>query len=90
MKRIEEDLTTGNVCTKLVKLSIPLFFINLLQSFYNIVDMIVVGQVLGSTGVVFGYNSICSILRGFGETKQPLYFQRLLGESIFIKENGKV
>ncbi|MGX9757120.1 MATE family efflux transporter [Clostridioides difficile] len=170
MKRIEENLTTGNVFKKLVKLSIPLFFINLLQSFYNIVDMIVVGQVVGSTGVVaisnssmicfvinsicigitmggsvlvshykgandscgqretistqfsiaiiisiiitvlglyiykpifsllnipqeamkdacdymmviclgtvfvFGYNSICSILRGFGETKQPLYF----------------
>lgn len=60
MKRIEEDLTTGNVFTKLVKLSIPLFFINLLQSFYNIVDMIVVGQVVGSTVFVFGYNSICS------------------------------
>ncbi|MCC0738830.1 hypothetical protein [Clostridioides sp. ZZV14-5902] len=70
MKRIEEDLTTGNVFTKLVKLSIPLFFINLLQSFYNIVDMIVVGQVVGSTVFVFGYNSICSILRGLGETKQ--------------------
>lgn len=57
MKRIEEDLITGNVFKKLVKLSIPLFFINLLQSFYNIVDMIVVGQVVGSTGVVAISNS---------------------------------
>lgn len=65
----EQDLTVGHVPTKLIKFAIPLFFANLLQSFYNIVDMLVVGRVVGSAGVaaisnastlVFIINAICT------------------------------
>lgn len=65
----EQDLTVGHVPTKLIKFAIPLFFANLLQSFYNIVDMLVVGRVVGSAGVaaisnastlVFIINAVCT------------------------------
>lgn len=45
------DLTEGNVILLLVRFAFPLFISNALQAFYNIVDMIVVGQVLGGTGM---------------------------------------
>ncbi|MDU5335372.1 MATE family efflux transporter [Enterococcus sp.] len=62
------DLTTGSVTKQLIRFAIPLFLANLLQSFYNIVDMLVVGRIVGSTGVaaisnasslVFIINAIC-------------------------------
>ena len=45
------DLTTGSIYKKLISFAIPIFFSLLLMSFYNIVDMIVVGQFVGSYGV---------------------------------------
>ena len=45
------DLTTGNVTSQLLKFAIPLFASNALQAIYNIVDMVVVGQVMGGTGM---------------------------------------
>jgi len=45
------DLTTGPVLPALLTFALPLFFSNLLQAVYNIVDMIVVGQVVGETGL---------------------------------------
>ena len=62
------DLTTGSVTKQLIRFAIPLFLANLLQSFYNIADMLVVGRIVGSTGVaaisnasslVFIINAIC-------------------------------
>jgi len=67
--RTEQDLTVGNVSIQLIKFAVPLFFANLLQSLYNIVDMLVVGRIIGSTGVaaisnasalVFIINAICT------------------------------
>lgn len=66
---LEQDLTTGNITKQLIRFGIPLFLANLLQSFYSIVDMLVVGNVVGSTGLAaisnasmisFIINSICT------------------------------
>ncbi len=46
-----KDFTQGNVAKQLVVFAWPLFLSNLLQVVYNMVDMIVVGQVLGKVGV---------------------------------------
>lgn len=45
------DLTGGNVARLLLKFALPLFVSNALQAIYNIVDMIVVGQVVGGAGM---------------------------------------
>lgn len=66
--KTEMYLTVGKVPTTLLRFAFPLFIANLLQSLYNIVDMLVVGQIVGSTGVaaisnastlVFIVNAIC-------------------------------
>ena len=51
MKYKELDLTVGNITKKLIFFGTPLFLANLLQSFYSMVDMLVVGNVVGSTGL---------------------------------------
>ena len=45
------DFTSGNITKQLVHFALPLFLSNLLQVVYNMVDMIVVGQVLGDVGL---------------------------------------
>jgi Na+-driven multidrug efflux pump len=45
------DLTSGNVTKPLLKFAFPLFVSNALQTGYNIVDMIVVGQYIGGAGI---------------------------------------
>ena len=45
------DLTQGNVVKQLLLFAAPLFVSNALQAIYNIVDMIVVGQVIGGAGM---------------------------------------
>ena len=45
------DLTTGNVAKLLLRFAFPLFVSNALQAIYNLVDMIVVGQFIGGTGM---------------------------------------
>lgn len=45
------DFTKGPVAPQLVKFSLPLFVASTLQVVYNMVDMIVVGQALGKTGL---------------------------------------
>lgn len=68
MKNTEIDLTTGKVSAQLIRFAVPLFMANLLQAFYNIADMVIVGRIVGSRGVVaisntsmlcFIINSIC-------------------------------
>ncbi len=67
--KTERDLTVGPVGTQLAKFALPLLLANLLQSFYNIADMLVVGRIVGSAGVaaisnastlVFIINAICT------------------------------
>lgn len=45
------DLTQGSVLKRLLKFSIPFMLANLLQTVYNLVDMIVIGQFVGSAGL---------------------------------------
>ncbi len=45
------DFTHGNVARQLVEFAWPLFLSNLLQVVYNLVDMAVVGNVLGKAGL---------------------------------------
>ena len=69
-KRTEagRDLTNGNIFGELIRFAVPLFGANMLQAFYSITDMLVVGRTLGSTGLVavgnasmvaFVVNSLC-------------------------------
>lgn len=44
------DFTRGNITRQLIAFASPLFLANLLQVVYNMVDMIVVGKVLGKVG----------------------------------------
>lgn len=44
------DFTQGNITSQLITFAWPLFLSNLLQVFYNMVDMIIVGRVLGKAG----------------------------------------
>lgn len=45
------DLTSGSVVSLLFRFAMPLFVSNALQALYNIVDMIVVGQFIGGSGM---------------------------------------
>ncbi len=46
-----KDLTCGSVWKKLSLFALPLVAMNLLQAVYSIVDMIIVGQFIGSVGM---------------------------------------
>ena len=46
-----QDLLTGSVPKKLIRFAFPLFLANLLQALYNVVDMLVVGKIVGKTGL---------------------------------------
>jgi putative MATE family efflux protein len=46
--RIENDLTQGKVFSKLVRFAIPFLISNLIQSLYNVADMLIVGQFCGT------------------------------------------
>lgn len=50
-KSMVKDLTKGSVPKLLLLFAAPLFVSNALQAIYNIVDMVVVGQVIGGTGM---------------------------------------
>lgn len=45
------DLTVGKVSGQMIRFAIPLMFSNLLQTAYNMADMIIVGQFVGSEGL---------------------------------------
>ena len=79
------DLTAGSIPKLLLSFTMPLLLSNALQAVYNIVDMIVVGQVLGGTGMsavsiggeVLHFLTFLSI--GFSNAGQIL-IARLVGE----------
>ncbi len=50
-KSMIQDLTEGSVTRLLLIFSFPLLCSNLLQTVYNMVDMVVIGQFVGSTGL---------------------------------------
>lgn len=46
-----KDFTQGNITSQLLTFAFPIFMSNLLQVVYNMVDMIIVGNQLGKTGI---------------------------------------
>lgn len=50
-KDLVTDFTSGNIWKQLIVFSAPLFLGNLLQMVYNMVDMVIVGRVLGNVGI---------------------------------------
>lgn len=50
-KTLITNLSEGSVFSKLVRFAVPIMLANLLQAFYSMVDMIVVGQFGGSVGL---------------------------------------
>ncbi len=60
----EQNLLTGSVPKKLIRFAFPLFLANLLQALYNVVDMLVVGKIVGETGLAAVSNAsmLCFII----------------------------
>ena len=60
----EHSLLTGSVPKKLAIFAFPLLLANILQSFYNLVDMLVVGQIVGDTGLaaIGNASKLCYII----------------------------
>ena len=50
-KNFINDFTSGPILPSLITFTIPLFLSNLLQAIYNVVDMVVVGRVMGEAGL---------------------------------------
>ena len=50
-KTMINDLTTGSVGKQLLRFSFPFMLSNALQTVYNLVDMVIVGQFVGATGL---------------------------------------
>ncbi|MDR2103846.1 MAG: MATE family efflux transporter [Treponema sp.] len=48
MAKIENNLSRGNVFTKLVLFALPFLASNMVQSFYNVADMLIVGNFSGT------------------------------------------
>ncbi|MBQ8762490.1 MAG: MATE family efflux transporter [Clostridia bacterium] len=49
--KFRQDLTQGSVGKQLIKFSIPFLLSNLLQAFYSVADMIIVGRLCGTHGI---------------------------------------
>lgn len=82
---IIRDLTEGSVVKLLLLFAAPLFVSNMLQAVYNIVDMMVIGQVIGGPGmsaVATGgnvLNMLTFLAMGFSGAGQVL-IARFVGE----------
>lgn len=49
--KFRQDLTSGSVSKQLMKFAIPFLLSNLLQAFYSVADMIIVGRLCGTHGI---------------------------------------
>ncbi len=82
-KKVLNDLTQGPVLRQLILFSLPLMAAYALQAVYNVVDMIVVGQFVGATGLsavgIGGQiqNLLMFIGMGFGSAAQVLISQQV-------------
>ena len=50
-EKIINDFTKGNILKQMIVFSIPFMLSNAMQVLYALVDMVVVGQVVGSYGL---------------------------------------
>lgn len=78
-----QDFTRGNVTGQLLKFAAPLYASNMLQIVYNVIDMIIVGQMLGAIGlsaVAIGgdvANFLTFVAMGFAGAGQVIIAQLL-------------
>ncbi len=49
--KFRQDLTKGSVGKQLIQFSVPFLLSNLLQAFYSVADMIIVGRLCGTHGI---------------------------------------
>ncbi len=49
--KLERDLTKGSVVKQLIMFALPFMLSNLIQSFYNVADMYIVGKFCGPAGI---------------------------------------
>ncbi len=49
--KIEKDLTEGNVAKQLIMFALPFMLSNLIQTLYNVVDMLIVGNFCGTASI---------------------------------------
>ncbi len=90
-KTIGVDLTEGSVGSRLLRFSVPFMLANLLQTGYNMVDMVVVGHFVGADGL--SAVSTCGeliqlytfIAIGFGGAGQTM-----IGQFIGAKDRTRV
>lgn len=63
----EQSILIGSVPKKLAAFALPLFLANLLQALYNVADMLVVGKIVGETGLAAISNAsmLCYIINSF-------------------------
>lgn len=50
-KKLTTNFTSGPILNQLIAFSLPFMAANLLQALYNVIDMIIVGQFVGSAGL---------------------------------------
>lgn len=48
---LEKNLTEGNVAKQLIRFALPFMLSNLIQTIYNVADMLIVGNFTGSVGI---------------------------------------
>lgn len=51
MSKFEKDLSQGSVTKQLIKFSLPFLFSNIVQSLYNVADMLIVGNFSGTNSL---------------------------------------
>lgn len=90
-KKVGIDLTTGSVLKGLLVFTGPIVLANIIQQVYSLVDLMVIGQFMGSTGTV-GISTggeiadmVTPIATSFGAAGQ-IYIGQLAG----AKEHGKL
>ncbi len=85
--KIVRDLTNGNVTLTMITFAAPLFLSSLLQTVYNVTDMIIVGRFIGKAGlgaVSIGtdiLHFLCFIAMGFSNAGQVIISQ-LIGAGL--------
>ena len=83
-KTIGRDLTKGNVTKQMITFAMPFMISNALQAVYSMVDMLVVGNVVGETGLSAVNNSsmlimlMTTLCMGFSNSGQ-VYISQLMG-----------
>ena len=82
-KSFVTDFTSGPIASSLLRFAAPLFLASLLQAVYNMVDMVIVGHVMGKVGLsavsVGGdlVNFLTFIAMGFSNAGQVIISQYL-------------